>query len=149
MTHRLPGIFEMSQEVTAQQRYVQIAMAGMAAQTGMSGSATLPATKNLAIGPRKNMCISYMPNESFERPVTAAGAFFASMQENMRKAPNEVRRTFGVQNSQAHSRAGVSMIWPGTPLNQNDQPVNAAPMRKHNAPVLSLFALFQSRWKRM
>ena len=76
----------MSQEVTAQQRYVQIAMAGMAAQTGMSGSATLPATKNLAIGPRKNMCIRYMPNESFERPVTAAGAFFASMQENIRRA---------------------------------------------------------------
>ena len=107
ITHLLPGIFEISQEAIAQQMNERIAMTGIAAQTGINGWAALPATKTFAIGPRKNMCIRYIPNDSFDRPVTMAGASFLVMQVNNRKAPNDARRTFGVQNAQDHSSSGV------------------------------------------
>ena len=74
-------------------------MQGIAAQTGMSGSAWLPFTKKLAIGARKNICIRYMLNESREMPVIHRGASFCSMQVNIRKAPKVASSTLGVQNS--------------------------------------------------
>uniref|UniRef100_UPI004028ECE8 hypothetical protein n=1 Tax=Prevotella sp. TaxID=59823 RepID=UPI004028ECE8 len=60
--------------IITQHRKESRAMQGIAAQTGMSGSAWLPFTKKLAIGARKNRCISYMLNESREKPVIKNGA---------------------------------------------------------------------------
>lgn len=57
-------------------------MQGIAAQTGMSGSAWLPFTKKLAIGARKNICIRYMLNESREMPVNHRGAGLKSLGMN-------------------------------------------------------------------
>lgn len=57
-------------------------MQGIAAQTGMSGSAWLPFTKKQAIGARKNICIRYMLNESREMPVNHRGAGLKSLGMN-------------------------------------------------------------------
>ena len=70
MIHLLPGISEMSFEVIAQQMKVSIAMQGIARYTGMSGFAWSPATKTGAMLLKKNRCIRYMPNDSFERVVS-------------------------------------------------------------------------------
>ena len=68
------------------------------------------------------------------------------MQEKSKKAPNEAITTFGIQNSQAHSSAGVSMGPPGTPLYQKAQPVKAAPTSQHTNPTTILRRRLQSIW---
>ena len=125
---------------------VHSAMQGIARYTGTSGSAAEPPMNSLAIGARKNMCIRYIPKLNLAMPLTAAGALLRSMQEKSRKAPNEARSTLGVQNSQDHSSRGVSMSLPGVPIYQNDQPVKAAPTRKHTAPVMARLRRSQWRW---
>ena len=124
-------------------------MLGIAAQTGMSGSAWLPFTKKLAIGARKNICIRYMLNERREMTVIHRGASFCSMQVNIRKAPKVASSTLGVQNSHDHSSRGVSMSWLGVPFHQNDQPVKAAPMARQVRPIFIFLARFQVRCFRM
>ena len=141
----LPGIRETSLDVTAQQTKVDTAISGIAAHTGINGCATLAPITSLAIGARKKRCIRYIPNDSFDKVVTMAGAFFLLMQLNIRKAPKVARTTLGVQNSQAHSSMGVSIICPGTPFNQKDHPVNAAPRRKDTIPTLIRFLSLHSR----
>ena len=126
--HLLPGISEMSLDVTAQHRKVRMAMRGMANAVGMSGFMGSPLTKYAAIGARKKRCMRYMPNDSLERPVTRRGACCCPMLVKSRNAPKVASRTFGVQNSHDHSSDGVSMSCPGTPFHQNDHPVNMAPM---------------------
>ena len=143
--HLLPGIRDRILVVTTQQMKVRMAMHGIARQTGTRGSATLPPIRTRAIGPRKNRCIRYIPNDISESFLISFGVSFLSMLENRRKAPKDARSTFGVQNSQDHSRRGVSMVCPGVPIYQNDHPVNAAPASRHKEPAMSFFFRFQSR----
>ena len=121
-------------------------MHGMASHTGTSGSATDPPMKRRAIGERKNICIRYIPKVSFDRPEMNFGVVLRLMQEKSRKAPNEAISTLGIQNSQAHSRVGVSMGPPGTPLYQKAHPVKAAPMNQQMLPTMSLRRRDQFRW---
>ena len=109
MIHLLPGISDISFDVTALQMKVRAAIAGIARYTGMSGSAGFPFTKNDAIGARKRMCMRYMPNEILDSPVMNDGACFLSMHEKSMNAPKVARSTLGVQKAHAHSRIGVSI----------------------------------------
>ncbi len=108
----------------------------MASQTGNRGLAGSPPMMMPAMGARKNMCMRYMPKDSFDTSVTTAGAlpFLGWMQVKSRKRPKVAHSTLGEQNSQLHSSSGVSMGWPGTPFHQNDQAVKAAPTRKNSVP---------------
>lgn len=80
---------------------------------------------------RKKRCMRYMPNDKREASSTSRGVLLPPIQLNIRNAPNVAQSTFGVQNSHDHSSIGVSMVWPGIPTYQKDQPVKAAPVRKH------------------
>ena len=90
----------------------------------------------------------YMPKESLEIPVISLHDLFAPMQVKIKKSPKVAQSTLGVQNSQAHSRIGVSISTPGTPFHQNDHAVKPAPARKHTVPTVRRFFTVQRMWKR-
>ena len=131
---------------TALQIKQRIAITGMASHTGISGSARFPSTKNVAIGARKNICMRYIPKESFESCVIHLGAAAWRMHVNIRNIPKVAQSTLGVQNSHAHSSIGVSISCPGTPLSQKLHAVKAAPATKHIEPIVIRFLTDQSRW---
>ena len=149
MKYLLPGIMERTFAVTALHMNVQIAIRGMARTVGTRGSATSPPMKSFARGARNSRCIRYIPYVRRAVPSTDGRAFRSGMHVNITNSPKVARSTLGVQNSQDHSSIGVSMVTPGTPFHQKDHAVNAAPARKHMPPVIILFLLPQSRWKRM
>ena len=79
---------------------------GIAAHTGIIGSAGLPFTKNPVIGITKNIWIRYIPKDSLLISDTSFGVSVFLMHVNRVNAPNEARSTLGVQNSHAYSIKG-------------------------------------------
>ena len=94
---------------------------------------------------RKNICIRYIPKDNSDIEAIILGVFVCCIHEKRINAPNVAQSTLGVQNSQAHSRVGVSIVMPGTPLYQNDHPVKAEPINKHGIPIIIRFWKFQFR----
>ena len=139
ITYLLPGKRESSLAVIAQQINDKMAIAGMANHTGRVGCATSPPITHVAMGARKNMCIRSSPKDKPDKEDMIAGAFCCLMQVKSMNNPKVANKTFGVQNSQAHSNVGVSIIVQGMPFHQQPHAVKTAPARKQIEPMASRF----------
>lgn len=106
----LPRICDKSHVIKAQQQNVIIAITGITAHTGMIGWTTFPAISKEAIGGRTNMCIRYIPKEYLDREIRSFGDLVCLIHVANKRIPIVWMNIFGVQNSQAHSNTGVSMI---------------------------------------